>query len=131
MSEEKTEEKKKERALGPRGEIGQATPSLYLRQQWREAHFHREDAGTKWNPNRKVWIPNKGAPSLKQFVRHLLITGDQVAKDWVFNKKGSKNQLRSDANIRAQREAAMASKAARKKVKQGGSKPSKETTPTK
>src|SRR5579885_1070183 len=116
MSEEKQskkqekEEKKDERVPGPRGELGEATPALTVHQKWHAAHFKRVDAGDKWNPTKKVWVPNPNAPSLKRFARDLLKQGDPAAKEWLANKRGAKDQKRSDANIKAAKEAAMASK---------------------
>jgi len=130
-SEEKKEEKKEERTPGPKGEVGTATAGLTIHQKWHEAHFTRVNAEDKWNPTKRVWVQNPGAPSLKQFARQLLKDGDPVAKEWFANKRGAKNEKRSEANIKAQREAAMASKAARKKTKGGGGKASSTATPTK
>jgi len=127
---EEKAEKKEERTPGARGEVGTATPALTIRQKWHEAHFKRVSADDKHNPTKRLWVPNGGAPSLKKFARELLKTGDPVAKEWFANKKGDKNLKRSDANIKAQREAAMASKAARKKSKSGGGgKASKDAAP--
>lgn len=122
QTEKKVEEKKEERVPGPRGEVGEASASTKVHQMWREKHFDRVPAPTKWNPGRRVWVEKGGAPSLKQFARELAREGNQDAKEWFANKRGAKNEKRSDANVKAASEARMASKAARKKTKQGGGK---------
>jgi hypothetical protein len=55
--------------------------------------------------------------SLRVFARQLLKDGDPVAKEWFSNKKGAKNQKRSEKNIAAAQVAASATKASRKKMK--------------
>ena len=129
MSEENTENKtegkkskKEERTPGARGEVGQAGPALIVRQKWHEADFERVSAPTRDNPSRRVWVAKGGARSLKKFARELAKAGDQSAKDWLANKRGAQNKGRSEANEKAAREAAMATKAARKKTKTGGGK---------
>lgn len=122
QTEKKVEEKKEERVPGPRGDVGEASAGMKVRQMWREKHFNRVPAPTKWNPGRRVWDVKGGAPSLKQFARTLAREGNEVAKEWLANKLGAQNESRSDANIKVQRECAMASKAARKKSKAGGGK---------
>lgn len=137
MSNEETvqeqSEQKKEKAepvRGDRGELGTATAGLTIRQRWHEAHFIRVNAGLKQNPNKRIWVRNPGAPSLKAFARSLLKGmmselggGDQVAKEWFDHKRGSLNQKRSDANVKASMEARTATKAAKRKKKgEGGGK---------
>lgn len=115
MSEEtKTEEKKEETRRGDRGEVGTATAGLTIRQKWHAAAFRRESANDKHNPNRTIYVRLEGTPSLKQFARQLVKEGDSTAKEWFANKLGAKNQKRTDANIKAAKDAAQATKAAKK-----------------
>jgi hypothetical protein len=113
------EQKEDERQRGARGEIGVATASLTIKQRYHEAFFKRVDAGNKNNPTKKVWVKSEGAPSLKQFARKLLASGDANIKEWFANKNGAKDQHRSDANIKAAREAAAATKVERRKRSAG------------
>lgn len=117
MTEENKQEQKQDKYRGPQGELGVATAALTIRQKWHEAHFQREDTSDKAHPNRKSFRRLPGAPSLKAFARALAKEGDQVAKDWFANKRGKLNQKRSDANIKAAREAAFATKSAKRKKK--------------
>jgi len=112
--EKKTEEKKQERTRGDRGELGKATAGLTMKQRWHEANFKRVDADNKRNPGKRIYVRNPGAVSLKAFARALAKEGDAVAKEWLANKLGAKNQGRSDANIKAARETSQATKAAKK-----------------
>jgi hypothetical protein len=100
---------------GDRGEVGQATASLTIKQRYYEAFYKRVNAEDKNNPGRMIWVKLEGAPSLKQFARKLLASGDPNAKEWFANKRGAKNEKRSDANIAAARAAAAATKAERHK----------------
>lgn len=112
MSEEnKVEEKKVEVSRGDRGDVGQPSAGLTMLQRWREVAFHRENANSKQNPNKRIFVRIAGTPSLKQFARKLLKEGDAVAEEWFANKLGAKNQKRSDGNIKAAREAGSATKA--------------------
>lgn len=129
MSNEETvqqpEQKKEkdEKVRGDRGELGTATAGLTIRQRWHEAHFSRVNAGEKHNPNKRIFVRNPGSPSLKAFARALAKDGDQIAKDWFAHKRGSMNQKRSDANVKASMEARTATKAAKRKKKgEGGGK---------
>jgi hypothetical protein len=115
-----TEKKEPEYMPGDRGELGQPTASLTMKQRYHAAHFTREDAGDKRNPHKKVWVINSHAPSLKQFARKLLAQKDEVAVAWFGNKNGALNAKRSDANEKIQREAASATKLGRKKSKNSG-----------
>lgn len=119
MSDEVLKEKVEERPRGDRGVVGEATAGLTIKQMYHEAHFKRVDAEDKNNPSRRVWVKNEGAPSLKQFSRKLLVSGDPVAKDWFAHKRGSMNAKRSDANIKAAHEAAFATKTERHKRSSG------------
>jgi hypothetical protein len=83
---------------GERGEVGQATAGLTIKQRWHEAHFTRKDVGDKHNPRKRVWVRNHGAPSLKHYARDMAKSGDTVAKDWFAHKTGSLNTERTDAN---------------------------------
>lgn len=96
INENTSEEKVSSVSRGDRGELGTATAGLTIRQRW-----HAE----------------AGGGSLKQFARKLLKEGDAVAQEWFANKRGAKNQKRSDTNIKAAKETSMASKAARTKKK--------------
>jgi hypothetical protein len=124
QTEQPSPKKEKEVTRGDRGELGTATAGLTIWQRWREAHFTRENANNKHNPNKRVYVRNAGPPvSLKAFARTLLKEGDPVAKEWFANKRGAKNQKRSDANIKAAMEARTATKAAKRKKKgEGGGK---------
>lgn len=115
--------KKEEKTRGERGEVGKATPGLTIRQRWHEAHFTRKSAEIKQNPNKRIYVRNPGAISLKAFARALAKAGDPIAKEWLSNKRGGQNQKRSDANIKAAMEARQATKAAKRKKKgEGGGK---------
>lgn len=81
---------------GDRGQVGTASAGLTIWQQWQ--------AGGKQG-------------SLKQFARLQAAEGNQVAKDWFGNKLGRLNKGRTDANIRAAKEAAMKTKEAKRKKK--------------
>lgn len=83
---------------GERGEVGQPTAALTLKQRWHAAHFTRKDVGDKHNPRKRVWVRNHGAPSLKRYARELAKSGDVNAKDWFAHKSGSLNAERTDAN---------------------------------
>lgn len=99
MSNEETKvavEKVTTDSRGDRGEVGTPTAGLTIRQRW-----HAEAHGG----------------SLKQFARKLLKEGDSVAKEWFANKRGAKNQKRTDANIKASMEARQATRAAKQKKK--------------
>ncbi len=108
-----------ERPRGDRGIVGEPTAALTLKQRYHEAHFQRVDAEDKHNPTKRRWVKNPGAPSLKQFARELLASGDATAKEWFAHKRGSLNASRSDANLKAAREAASATKTAKRKKGQG------------
>ena len=123
QTEQPSAKKEKEVTRGDRGELGIATAGLTIRQKWHEAHFTRVAAPTKHNPGRRIYVRNPGGLSLKAFARGLVKDGDPTAKEWLSNKLGSKNQKRSDANIKAATEARQATKAAKRKKKgEGGGK---------
>lgn len=104
---------------GPRGEVGKATAKLTLVQLWHNAHFNRHDIGDRTNPRKREWRPKPGgAPSLKQFARKQVAAGNEVAKEWFFNKSGGNDQSRSDKNKSRIMLEKQASKAARKKKSQ-------------
>ncbi len=84
---------------GERGEVGVATAGLTIRQQWKAA--------------------GPGAGSLKRFAREQLKAGNAVAKEWFANKKGAKNEKRTDKNQARINLEKQASKAARRKKSQG------------
>lgn len=109
-----------ESARGDRGEVGVATAGLKIRQLWHDAHFTRKDIGDKHNPRKRIYVPNPGgAPSLKKFARELLKAGDAIAKEWFANKRGAKNQKRTEKNQARVNLEKQASKAARRKASQG------------
>lgn len=112
-----SKEAKHEYKPGNRGEIGQPTAALTLKQRYHQAHFDRVDAEDKKNPSKKMWVKHPGAPSLKQFARGLVSKGDPNAKDWLDHKSGSLNQKRSDANIVIAHAAFAATKLERRKKK--------------
>jgi hypothetical protein len=123
QTEQPSPKKEKEVTRGDRGELGTATAGLTIWQRWREAHFTRENANRKHNPNKRIYVRKPGAPSLKAFARALAKESDLVAEQWLRNKLGLKNQKRSDANIKAAMEARAATKAAKRKKKgEGGGK---------
>jgi hypothetical protein len=111
--------KTEEHPPGVRGEVGQPTAGLTIRQKWHEAHFTRQDVGDKHNPRKRIWVRHHGAPSLKRFARDLAKSGDTVAKEWFANKSGAHNQERSDANKSRISLEAQATKSAKRK-KGGG-----------
>lgn len=118
--EPKAEKVSEESARGDRGEVGTATAGLRIRQLWHEAHFTRKDIGDKHNPRKRVWVANPGPRvSLKRFARELLKAGDAVAKEWFGNKRGAKNQKRTEKNASRITLEKQASKAARRKKSQG------------
>lgn len=122
MSEhqEKQEEKKvADRTPGQKGELGVATAGLTVKQMYHRAHFQRVDAEDKGNPNKKRWIKNPDAPSLKQFARQLLVKGDTTVNEWLAHKNGSLNQARTDKNIADAKAAASATKMERRKRSSG------------
>jgi hypothetical protein len=115
----KEKEAPKEVSRGDRGEVGQATPGLTIRQMWHEAHFSRKDVGDKHNPRKRVWVRNHAAPSLKKFARELAKSGNEVAKAWFANKDQTNNPGRSEKNRSRITLEKQASKAARRKKSQG------------
>ncbi len=118
-----TKKKEKEVTRGDRGELGIATAGLTIRQRWHAEHFTRVSAEDKRAPNKRIYVRNPGAPSLKAFARALAKESDPVAQNWLRNKLGAQNQKRSDANIKAAMEARTATKAAKRKKKgEGGGK---------
>jgi hypothetical protein len=80
---------------GSRGEVGVASAGLTMRQRWNSAI-------------------NSGL-SLKKFARQLVKSGDAVAQEWFQNKKGAKNQQRSDKNTQRIAAEANATSLSRKK----------------
>lgn len=82
-------------ARGSRGELGIATAGLTIRQQWWEA----------------------GKPgSLKDFARQQVKQGSTVAKEWFANKRGAKNQQRSDKSLQRIAAEKAATKASKRKT---------------
>lgn len=123
VQEQPEEKKKNESTRGDRGELGTPTAGLTIRQRWHEAHFTRVNANVKRNPIKRIFVRNPGALSLKAFARALAKEGDQLAKEWLANKLGAKNQKRSDSSIKAAVEARTATKMAKRKKKgEGGGK---------
>jgi hypothetical protein len=112
---ESTEVKEVQDVRGERGELGQATPSLTIKQMWRSAYAKRVLAPTTQNKRHHVWVPVLHAPSLKVFAKGLAAKGDPVASEWLSNKLGGKNAERSEANVKAARETAAASRLTRRK----------------
>lgn len=102
---------------GERGAIGEATSALTFKQRYHEAHFQRVDTKDNSHPNRKTWVKNQGAPSLKQYARKLLLAGDANAKDWFEHKRGSMNAERSEKNIADTKAIGNATKLSRKAKK--------------
>lgn len=84
---------------GDRGELGQGTPGSRLKTLWHE---------------------KKCPGSLKEFVRSL--TDNPDAKTWRANKLGKNNKKRSDANLKRAREEAQATRLAKRKRAEKGSK---------
>lgn len=116
---EKTESN--ERPRGERGEVGTATTSDAIKHLWRETHFKRVDANDRFNPRKKLWVPNRDCPSLKDFARSLLAdeTNGKLAKDWLAHKHGSLNKSRSEKNVARISLEKQATKAAKRKRSQG------------
>ena len=104
-----------EHTRGPNGILGTATASKTVKQMWHSAHFNRFEVGNKQNPNKKIWVRHPAAPSLKRFVRDLIKSGNQVAKDFMACKAGALNSERTDANKSRIALEASASMSARKK----------------
>lgn len=80
-------------ARGSRGELGVPSAGLTIRQLWHAA--------------------NSGL-SLKRFARQLVKEGNQTAKEWFANKKGAKNEKRSEKNQQRVNAEKSASKLARR-----------------
>lgn len=119
---EPKQEETKDVPRGDRGEVGEATAGLKIRQMWHEAHFSRKDVGDKHNPRKRVWVHNPGPKvSLKRFARELLKAGDPVAKAWFANKGGAQNAKRTEKNQSRISLEKQASKAARRKKSQKNS----------
>jgi hypothetical protein len=93
--------------LHERGIVGVATPSLIVKQLWRKEWFVIS--------NKNDLLRKKGCPSLKSFVRQLILIGNQSAKDWQDNKLGLFLQERSDKNKGRVALEQQASRSARKK----------------
>lgn len=100
---------------GVSGEVGKPTASLTIKQAWHEKHFRLEDVPGGKNPRRQVWVPRGGTPSLKQFARGLVVSGDTTAQDWFAHKSGTFNEKRSDKNSAAASAAAQATRAEKHK----------------
>lgn len=100
--------------------MGDHRLSEQIKDRWHEACFKVVDAPSATNAKRRAWEPTSGWTALKSFVRKLASEGDGMAKEWLSHKKGSLNQPRSDANIKAAREACAATKLAHRKSKSGG-----------
>lgn len=111
--------KTEEHPRGDRGELGQATAGLTIKQMWHAAHFTRKDVGDKHNPRKRVFVRNHGAPSLKRFARELAKSGNQTAKDWFAHKTGSLNEERSEKNRTRISLEKQATKTAKRKKSQG------------
>lgn len=123
-SEQKAE-KKEEKApeKGPRGDVGQATPALTLKQQWHQTYFTLENTSNKAHPYRKTWVAKPGAISLKAYARQLLKEGDALAKSWFANKSGKNRDKRTEKNATEAKLAGAATKTAKRKKKgEGGGK---------
>lgn len=87
-----------ESTRGGKGELGEATPALTIKQKWVASGKH---------------------VSLKQFARQLLADGDKDVKAWFANKRGACNQKRTDANLSRASLERQASRAARRKKSEG------------
>src|ERR1700722_9004610 len=108
-----------QKSKGSRGTVGEPTASLTIKQMWRAAHFKLVDAN-KSKSNKRIWVKNKNAPSLKQFARSLLAKADATATLWFEHKEGSTNQERSEKNVQRAALEASATKSSRKKNKSEG-----------
>jgi hypothetical protein len=95
------ENQTQEQFRGERGEVGVATAACTIKR----LHF----------------VEQGGKGSLKQFARKLSRDKENpnsaVAKEWLANKKGAKNQKRTDANIALARTCANATHLERRKAK--------------
>ena len=107
--------------------MGDHRLSEQIKLRWHQACFKLVSAPTDKNSKHRAWVPTESFVSLKEFARKLAKDGDGLAKEWLNHKSGSLNQPRSDANVKAAREACAASKLARRKSKSGSSTPAKET----
>jgi len=87
-----------QKTRGPRGVLGTATSGLTIKQQWAASDSHL---------------------SLRQYARAAVREGNPVARDWFANKAGARNKPRSEANVKAAREAAAATHTERRKPKKG------------
>jgi hypothetical protein len=104
---------------GDRGNVGEATPSLTIKQLWHEATHVLEEVGDAHNPRKQEWVRKAGTPSLKRYARQLLASGDALAKDWFAHKHGAMNASRSDANKTRASLERQATKASRRKRADG------------
>lgn len=122
MTEEnKTESKKEEVAeKGPRGEVGEPTPGLTIKQRWHQTHFILENNHDKAHPYRRAWVAQPGAVSLKKFAKALAADGDELAKRWLESKHGKHQTKRSEANLSMAKLCASATKVAKRKKKGEG-----------
>lgn len=80
---------------GSRGELGVASAGLTIWQQWKSANSHL---------------------SLKAYARQQIKEGNAVAKDWFANKKGAKDQARSDKSLQRMGAEKSATKLAKRKA---------------
>ena len=81
---------------GPRGTVGKPTAGLTVKQLW-----HASESGL----------------SLKQWARTQMRSGDATAKAWFDHKDGSLDLKKSDLNVKAAREARVATRTAHRKKK--------------
>lgn len=119
-TENKTEKKEEVAEKGPRGEVGEPTAGLTLKQRWHQTHFILENNADRAHPYRRQWVAQKGAVSLKAFARKLAKEGDELAIHWLDSKKGKFAQKRSEANVSMAKLCGSATKVAKRKKKGEG-----------
>jgi hypothetical protein len=110
---------------GPRGIVGVATAACTIKRLWHEATHVLQNIGNSKNPRKQAWIRKAGSVSLKKFARQLAAKENDhqtTAKEFFANKRGAKEQARSNTTLSRIMLEKQASKSARKsKGKSGGS----------
>lgn len=99
MSNEQTETVL-EPKRGNKGNIGTGSPSSKIKDLWHSSCFKRVSNHDHDHPNRTKFVPVKGFMSLKQFSKSLKGENEFLAQEWVGNKTGQLNQVRSENNIK-------------------------------
>lgn len=70
---------------------------------------------------KKMWKSAKSKKSLREFVRELAASGNDLASQWFENKDGALNEVRKDTNLARAKLERDATKSARRKSSAGKS----------